>query len=252
MKSLHLVLATLLLATAGGLSAAADAPVPVPAPVAPQQAEQQIETLDEIWVRGKHLSDVIENAEDEFFKLYNKLNKDSAYDVLCGQMSLNKGSMIMVRRCMPGFIVSNYYDARSQTLNLGVEGMGTYSGGRGCGGSMMSYRDTNGDPYYMSSCSYTGYTSYGGYSPGPYNVSSFSAPGADRPPLELTLMERRPAYARNVVQVVKSDPRLLAMVKNLGSLYDEMELTQKNYIRVKAVSQPARRSGKTGAGPRAL
>lgn len=252
MNNTRLALASMMLAMTGGWCVAADAPDPAPAPVASQQPEQQIETLDEIWVRGKHLSDVIENAEDEFFKLYNKLNRKGDYDVYCGQMSLNKGSMLMVRRCMPGFIINNYYDAGSQTLNLGGSSYGVFGGG--CSGNMMGFRDSNGDNYYMSSCSYSGYTTYGG-SAGPFNsyspyVSSRTA--SYQPPADLMLMDRRTAYLRNVVEVVKSDPGLLAMVKHLGDLYDEMDQAQKNYIRVKAVSQPARRSGKTGAGPRAL
>lgn len=258
MRSLHLALATLLFAIAGGLSAAADAPAAVPASVASQQQEQQeqqVETLDEVWIRGKHLSDVIETAEDRFFELYNKLNKKNEFDVYCGQMSLNKGSMLMVRRCMPGFIINNYYDAGSRTLNLGGGGSyGAYGGSMGCGGNMIGFRESNGDSYYMSSCSYTTYSPYGGNMPGPFNSYSYTptASNAYQPPADLMLMDRRPAYLRNIVEVVKSDPRLLTMVKDLGDLYDEMDLAQKNYIRAKAVSQPVRRSGKTGAGPRAL
>src|SRR5690606_610822 len=60
--------------------------------------------LDEVWVHGKSLARRIEQAEDDFFQLYNALNRDDRFDVLCGDMALHAGSMIMRRTCMPGFL----------------------------------------------------------------------------------------------------------------------------------------------------
>src|SRR5690606_28672554 len=46
----------------------------------------------------------IEQAEDDFFQLYNALNRDDRFDVHCGDVALHAGSMIMRRTCMPGFV----------------------------------------------------------------------------------------------------------------------------------------------------
>ena len=93
-------------------------------PTAAQSPVEQIGTLDEVWVYGKRLSREIEAAEDDFFVLYNKLNKDSQYDVHCGRMALNKGSMLMVRACVPGFIVYNYGDVFGRVALGGCGGFG--------------------------------------------------------------------------------------------------------------------------------
>jgi hypothetical protein len=51
-----------------------------------------LEELKDVWIRGKRLSNLIEEAEDGFFDLYNKLNKDKRYDVYCGSMALYNSS----------------------------------------------------------------------------------------------------------------------------------------------------------------
>lgn len=203
------------------------ADLPSPGSVAAQQAAAQkpieeLQELDEIWVRGKWLSGMIEGAEDDFFLLYNRLNKDSQYDVHCGRMALNAGSMIMIRKCTPGFIVYNYTDALGR--GIGTIGCSSESSGT-CGG----FTDAFG-----------------------YSAPAF--PAFVPPPPEALLMAKGPAYAANVVKVVKSDPRLLEKVKDLGILYKDMELVQGHYVKVKGDGPPARASqrGSTNRGPRAL
>jgi hypothetical protein len=196
---------------------------------AAQQPVEEIQELDEIWVRGQYLSRVIEDAEDDFFKRYNELNKDTNYDVFCGQMSLRSGSMIMVRNCIPGFIVYSAYDPMTNSVRLG--GLGQQ-----CNGMYAWRDDTNGSLYYENRCVGTSTRSYVGPDPG------------------LLAAARRPAYAANVFRVVGGDPRLLEMARNLGTLYDEMELTQHHYVKVKAESKPVRptRTARPVVGPRTM
>ncbi len=186
------------------------------------QAIEEIQELDEIWVRGKFLSEVIEAAEDDFFKRYNKLNKDQKYDVYCGVMALNS-SMIMVRQCVPGYIVNNSYDYRTNTVSLG------------------------------SSCeSYSGTVSY---FCGPSATGSPSYPQSVLPSPELLAMAQRPVYARNVLQVVTSDPQLREMVGGLRGLYEEMELTQQRFVKVRQSTEPgrpARKRARSYTSPRSL
>jgi hypothetical protein len=212
-----------------------------PAAPAAQQAVEEIQQLDEIWVRGKHLTVAIEDAEDAFFKIYNKVNKKNEFDIFCGVTSLDRGSMIMIRKCVPGFIVYNSYSVMTNTVSIG----GGFSGG--CSSNMSSFRDMNGDPYYMASCSGSGYDGNAGYPT--YQPVSAS----------LLLMERGPAYARNVVNVVSKDLRLINMANGLVDLYEELELTQHHYVKVKEAQRramPAKPAGKPArprnAGPRVL
>jgi hypothetical protein len=208
-RKLCLSLAAMVSAMTANVHAAAASDAPAP------QAIEEIQQLDEIWVRGKHLSRVIEDAEDDFFKLYNKLNKDQKYDVYCGVMALNSSSMIMIRSCTPGFLVYNYYSAAT----------GTVSYSQPCSG-VQSFTESNGDMYYMAGCSNQGYSYY------------------EPPPAALVAMARRPEYEKNLVKVIGTDQRLVAMAKNLAGLYGEMALTQQHYVRVRKSTEPERHGRK--------
>jgi hypothetical protein len=215
---------------------AAEAPVSAdvnPPGAAPNPVEQ-IETLDEVWVYGKRLSREIEAAEDDFFVLYNKLNKDSQYDVHCGRMALNRGSMLMVRACVPGFIVYNYGDGFGRVSlgscgSFGSPSFGYYGGGNY--GDGYGYYSSD----YYGGMGYSGSACYGGFS------SGSGVPSA------ALMMSKRPAYAANVLKVVASDPRLIEKAKDLGVLYKDMELVQGHYVKIKART-PARER-KKGASP---
>ena len=175
MKSFGLplvVLASALLAS-GAHAADVSTPSVVNAADTAQKPIEEVEELDEIWVRGKRLSEVIEDAEDDFFLLYNKLSKNYEYDVFCGRMSLNTGSMIMIRKCVPGFIVTNYSDPYGRISDFG----GSNSFGYGFG----SYPQFG--SYGMDGCCYGGGGSY--YSP---PTVAFV-----QPPAEQVLMAKRPA-----------------------------------------------------------
>lgn len=204
---------------AGGMAAAAhaaDAPDAAATGSVTQAATPQIDELDEIWVRGKRLSVIIEEAEDDFFELYNTLSKGNEYDVYCGRMALNSGSMIMVRSCVPGFIVNSSYDYRTGTVRISQYDFG------------------------QPSCSYTA-TYFEGYSAGGIACgSNYSTPVNATPPSGLIMMSRRPAYAQNVLKVVTSDSRLLEMVGRLGRLYDEMDAEQQRYVQLKQARKPVR------------
>jgi hypothetical protein len=198
-----------------GPSLAADVP--------PPPAIEEIQELDDIWVRGKYLSEVIEAAEDNFFKRYNQLNKDQKYDVYCGVMSLDSSSMIMIRKCVPGFIVNNSYDIWTNTVRLGS--------------TCESY---SGDATYFCGTSGSG---------------NLSSPQYVPPSPQLLLMSNGPTYARNVLRVVVSDPLLLELVGGLRDLYHEMELTQQDFVKIRDSAEPGhpgRKRARSYTSPRAL
>jgi hypothetical protein len=250
-RNLGLGLAMLLSAMATAAYAAVDAPA-APATsvaVALQQPLAEVEVIDEVWVRGKHLSQVIEDEEDRFFKLYNKLNKNSDYDVFCGTMALNPGSMIMVRKCAPGFIVYRFYSAVSNTVSYVPSSFGSCS-------NMYPVMDSNGETsYYGGGCTDSfGYSSYSASSsyPAPMSLSG-SAAISSSPAAGLLLEERSLDYGNNVLKVVTGDPRLLEMVRSLGGLYDEMESLQDRYLTLREAGQELRKAQRAGGykgGPR--
>jgi hypothetical protein len=81
------------------------APVPVQAQV---PRDNKLQQLEQIWILGKGLAHRIEDAEDEFFPLYNKANRNHDYDIKCGYAYLNVDSMIMGRTCLANFLGKDY------------------------------------------------------------------------------------------------------------------------------------------------
>ena len=108
-RNLHLTLATLAcLAVATGASAAEVAVRDSVA--AASRNEPQIQELDEVLVRGGRLRDAIVDAEDDFFKLYNQLNKNSDFTTSCIFASVQADSQIKSRFCIPGFMADAMAD----------------------------------------------------------------------------------------------------------------------------------------------
>jgi len=168
--------------------------------------QKPLEEIDEIWVEGKRLSKSIVDVEDDFFKLYNKVNTKRDYDIYCGYMSLNRGSMIMTRTCVPAFLTYN------APASMGSIGFGRQLAG---GGTCYSPPQASGDAYWSTGC----------YD---YTVA-IPTPAPYYPPSGLLLMERRADYAKNVLDVINSDQRLLQKYMHLIGLYDELRQTQGRY-----------------------
>ena len=110
-RRMHLVTVTLGLAVATtlsiGISTPARAAEAAPAASVPIT---QVQELDEILVRGKNIRDAIADAEDEFFLLYNKLNKDDDYSTSCIYVNTDTDTQIKSRLCIPGFLADALAD----------------------------------------------------------------------------------------------------------------------------------------------
>jgi hypothetical protein len=78
------------------------------APANAQQAAEYLEELAEIRVSGERLADQIADSEDEFFPLYNTINRNNDFDIKCNRAYLDPGSLIMSRICLPGFLGKDY------------------------------------------------------------------------------------------------------------------------------------------------
>ena len=229
-RNLQLIVAAMLSIVAPAAACAADtaSDAAVPAPAMTPRAGEELEQLDEVLVRGRHLAASIADAEDDFFKLYNKLNRNHDYDVTCGYMSLEPGSLIMRRTCMPGFLAdyypsSSYYSVPSYFSppyygdTLGMFQCNNASGGTSGGRDVFAQEN-----FYMADCAYLASTR------ARLNATSYSTPL-----MALSAMTRRQAYADNVMQVIYSDPTLLEKARKLAGLYQQMKLMQSRYTEVR-------------------
>ncbi len=95
-----------------GLASTASAADAAPASKAPAAAVPiaQVQELEEILVRGKSIRDAIADAEDEFFALYNKVNKDDDYSTSCIYVNTDTDTQIKSRMCIPGFLADALAD----------------------------------------------------------------------------------------------------------------------------------------------
>lgn len=207
---------------------AADAPhgnAAAPGSIPPaSQPEQKIQELEEVWVQGKRLAHRIEDAEDEFFPLYNKANRNDDFDIRCGYAYLSVDTMIMGRTCLANFLGQSY-----------------------------------GPPVHWSTC----YGGFYGSSPrffgyrGPYASYGACVDAFGYEPLSpaFILMARKDDLRRNMVKVISNDPILLQKAAHLGDLYKELESVQNRYRTIKGVKVKGSRSAKlkpvkTSTGPR--
>jgi hypothetical protein len=220
-RSLGLTLAALpVLAAAAATSAAA---TPDHANAAALQPIEELQELDQVWIRGKSLSDMIEDAEDTFVRRYNKVNKKNDFDVVCDYLRLNRDSLALTRTCVPYFI--GYL-----STGTAAPWTPTYA----CTGSFMASGSVYGDSFadmgngyysnYGTSCSYAG-------SPA---MPPMSTPTIVRLPAKADYESQRQEYMRTVMRAIYRDQDLLDKATTLAAMYQEMKTVQDHYQKVKA------------------
>src|SRR5690349_2761207 len=97
-------LAALLGIAAASMATVAAEPAPPAQPataVAPATQASPDEDLGQIVVRGENIIKAINDAEDNFYDLFNKVNKDDDYDTRCVYLELNPTSRSASRVCIP-------------------------------------------------------------------------------------------------------------------------------------------------------
>ncbi len=80
----------------------------------PQTTPKPLDELDEVVVKGGRLYDRIVKTEDQFFKLYNELNKEHDFDTNCAFVPIDPESRVEQRFCMPSF----FADAKAEAIRL--------------------------------------------------------------------------------------------------------------------------------------
>jgi hypothetical protein len=200
------------MAMATATSAAADrATAAAPAPAAAQQSTEVTQELEEIWVHGKRLVDRINDAQDDFYPLYNKANKNDDYDIKCGYARLNPESMIMSRTCLPGFLGKDY---GAPPMFTGVC-YGEFRTSAGYGSNFTS----------PGTELTTGPCIDGGYDP---------------PPPAFIAMAKSADLEKQMTKVISSDPQLLEKAARLGDLYMQLESVQKRFRKIKGIEVKTR------------
>lgn len=215
---------------------------------APAQPDQE---LDEVVVRGKRLVEAIRDAEDEFFKLYNELNRDDDYDMNCPYLNIdpdNPGSHLTARVCMPSFVASAMADSLAARyrceppdfLSLDVNKDFSISR-KEAGASEPIIFD-----FEKMDSNHDGRLSFAEF---PTDVKS-QIPAAcyQPPPPQLILMARTEAWHAHMLKVTHSDPRLHEMASHLGDLYYELWSIQRRDE--KDVEDLPKRTSRHRLGPR--
>jgi hypothetical protein len=214
----------------------------------PPPAVEELEELDEVVVRGKRLRDVIIKAEDEFYKLYNQLNKDDKYDVNCPYLNTGSdyGSRISSRLCLPGFVADAIADFAAFKVSCEPT-FSNFDGNRDGRISRMEagmnadlqfqfdQLDRNGDE---SLDQYGEFRAFENWALA--NMNCYRPP-----PPELVLMEGTDKWYTHMLAVTNSDPRLQDMAGRLDGLHQEMSVVQRRYREV----SDAERAAHVGIAP---
>jgi hypothetical protein len=188
---------------------------------------EQLQELDEIWIRGKSLSRVISEAEDAFFVAYNKVNRNYAFSIHCGEVSINPGSMIMQRACVPGFVADAYYGSRA-----GYASPQTFYSGCAMGGGLGSGT----------------FNGAGVYCGGSWGVSI--PPMDTRPSASALIAARSNELAVHMMMLINRDPQLKQMAGQLDDLHREFQSMRTRYDRIRPADPDAK--VRINRGPRVL
>jgi hypothetical protein len=234
--------ATLAIALTLATSAAFGQETAAATPAAGQPAEE-LEELAEIEVRGKRLRDEIADAEDNFYQLYNQVNKDDDYDTKCVALQLEKNSRITTRTCIPGFVASaivdwQVYKAKCQPPYEGYDEFNCLdrnqdnrinrneATARPELDAQFMMLDANSDSYITRD----ELEDSGGL---PTGTVAYQPP-----PPQLVLMEGSAKWAIAMKKVIDSDPRLLEQAGKLDDLYEELARVNQKYVKVVADGLP--------------
>jgi hypothetical protein len=217
---------------------------PVTAP--PAQAEV-LEQLDEILVRGKRLRQVIIEAEDEFYELFNEVNQDEDYDTSCPTLNVNveRGAARNTRVCLPGFMATAMADWAVSKVectdytshDTNMDGRMSYDEAPDHSKSRWSLLDRNGDRF-LSAIEYAD------------DLQAMTVACRQPPPPQLVLMERTRDWYQHMLKVTNSDPRLKNMAGRLDDLYRELMVEQSRLVQAKALQDENAPRAAPNLGPR--
>jgi hypothetical protein len=222
----------------------------------PNPPGEQLEELDQVIVRGENLNKAIADAEDNFYSLYNQINKDDDYDTNCVYLNTNPdnpGSQIKTRVCIPGFVADAMadwapYKARCQPPQEGGDEFRCLDRNHD---NRLSRDEAAVRPELDVEFSTLDEDMNSYLSRNEFEKASFS-PNAtyQPPPPQLVLMERSKDWAVHMMMVINTDARLKEQAGHLDELYSELRQVQKKYTQIKSEDLPEKTTRRE-LGPRA-
>jgi hypothetical protein len=244
-------LVALLCIGAAGLAAGAAEPAApaAAAPASPPATQSRPdEELDQIVVRGESIIKAINDAEDNFYDLFNKVNTDDDYDTQCVYLELSPTSRIASRVCIPGFMA----DAMEDQVTFAAQCLPPFSDFDANGNGRISREEAQGNPDLYSLFFTLDASRDGNLVAGEYlEWARWSAAGCFHPPPpQLVLMERSKQWAVEMMKVINSDPRLKEQAGHLDDLYRELRQVQTKYTKVREDGLPEHTTRRE-LGPRA-
>lgn len=191
---------------------------------------EELQELDEVFVRGGRLRDRIVRAEDEFYKLFNQLNTDDRYDTSCPYLNTdpdNPGSRIQFRMCLPGFVADAMADwavfkaqCEPEFRNFDGNRDGRISKMEAMANADMSFQfddlDENDDDYLNEHQEFRTFAGWAQMNQNCYRP----------PPPDLVLMEGTSGWYAHMMKVINSDPRLQEMAGKLDDMHRELRMIQ--------------------------
>jgi hypothetical protein len=240
MTNPRMALAALLCIVAASLAAAAAEP--------PAAGAVPDEELDQIVVRGESIIKAINDAEDNFYALFNRVNTDDDYDTHCVYLELNPTSRIGSRVCIPGFLA----DAMADQVTFAEQCLPPFSDFDTDGNGRITRQEAQNTPDLYSLFITLDVSGDGRLVIGEYLgwAKWSTACCYHPPPPQLVLMERSNRWAVEMMKVVNSDPRLKDQAGHLDDLYRELRQVQAKYTNVKVAELPERTTRRE-LGPRA-
>jgi EF hand len=224
-----------LLTTAATPAADATPVAPVAAAVQPAPAQDVVQQLDEIVVHGKRLVKAINDAEDDFYQLFNQLNKDDRYDTSCVYLNANpddRNSRIQTRVCMPGFVADAMADWAQWKIRCQppLQGFDEFSCLDRNSDRRISWQEATARTeleadFQALDQDHDGFLSRQEFAA----ETSTSQPAYQPPPPQLVLMEGSKDWYAHMMQVINSDPRLQQKAGHLDDLYRELVAVQQQY-----------------------
>ena len=220
-----------------------------------QSPEEQLQELGEIMVRGKRLLDLIADEEDDFYALFNQVNKDEKYDTSCVYLNLDPQSLtasIKSRVCIPGFVADAMTDfavwkARCQPPYEGFDEFDCLDRNKD---GRISWQEATARQELDAEFNTLDADLDGKLARDEFGNQSFGAPVSYQPPPpQLVLMEGTKAWYDHMMKVIKEDPRLGEMAGKLDDLYRELAQVQSRYEELDPQEQ-AIRASRRETGPR--
>lgn len=197
-----------------------------------RSADVELMELDEVVVRGRRIQEAIVDAEDDFYKLYNQLNKDNDYDVNCAYLNNpdNPGSQIKVRMCIPVFVANAMadYNIWKSQCQPPMEDFDEFSCLDRNDDNRLSRQEVSARAELESRMFELDADSDGYLRRDELPEEGFGGPPLYMPPSpDLVLMEGTAKWTKHMMEVIRSDPRLSEQAGKLDDLYRDLRLAQR-------------------------